>query len=119
MLRVGVDIVSIERIEAFIDRYQTRGLRKFLNESEIALAKNPQSIAGFWAAKEACSKALRCGIGKELTFCDILLSKDKKGAPLLRLVPEKLAYFKIQDLSLSISHDSGFAIAVVVASLQN
>ena len=119
MLCVGVDIVSIERIEMFCARFSKQGLKRFLNESEIALVKTPQSIAGFWAAKEACAKALKCGIGKELGFHDILLSKDSKGTPLLWLTPEKLDYFKVQDLSVSISHDAGFAIAVAVASLQN
>ncbi|MCI5968025.1 holo-ACP synthase [Helicobacter sp.] len=119
MLCVGVDIVSIGRMESFVKKYQTRGLERFLSESEIALAKTFQSIAGFWAAKEACAKALKCGIGKELGFHDILLSKSPKGAPLLRLTQEKLEYFKVQDLSLSISHDAGFAIAVVVVNLRN
>lgn len=119
MLCVGVDIISIKRIEMFVKRYQAQGLRRFLSEFEISLVKTPQSIAGFWAAKEACAKALKCGIGKELGFHDILLSKSNKGAPLLQLTSEKLAYFKVQDLSLSISHDAGFAIAVVAASMKN
>ncbi|MBX7490161.1 holo-ACP synthase [Helicobacter turcicus] len=119
MLCVGVDIVSIERIEAFAKRFKTRGLRRFLSDSEISLVKTPSNIAGFFAAKEACAKALKCGIGKELGFHDILLSKSTKGAPLLQLTSEKLDYFKVQDLSLSISHDGGFAIAVVAVSLQS
>ncbi|WP_299547234.1 holo-ACP synthase [uncultured Helicobacter sp.] len=119
MVCVGVDIVSIARIEAFVARYQTQGLKRFLSEFEISLVKTSQSIAGFWAAKEACAKALKCGIGKELGFHDILLSKSNKGAPLLQLTPKKRDFFKVQDLSLSISHDAGFAIAVVVVSLQN
>ncbi|TLD80298.1 holo-ACP synthase [Helicobacter sp. MIT 11-5569] len=119
MLCVGVDIISIERIEKFYAKFEKQGLRRFLRESEIALVKTPQSIAGFWAAKEACAKALKCGIGKELGFHDILLSKSPKGAPLMQLTAEKLTYFKVEDLSVSISHDIGFAIAVVAVSVQN
>ncbi len=66
MFDVGVDIVKIQRIESLLAKFGEKGLQKFLNYSEIQIAKNPQSLAGFWAAKEACAKALKCGIGKEL-----------------------------------------------------
>ena len=45
----------------------------------------------------------------------MIISKDKKGAPLLTLTKDKMKYFNLHSLSLSISHDSGFAIAVVAA----
>ena len=115
MFEVGVDLVSIARIEAFLQKFNHKGLARFLNSEEIKLAKTPQTIAGFWAAKEACSKALKCGISKELNFHDMIISKDKKGAPLLTLTKDKMKYFNLHSLSLSISHDSGFAIAVVAA----
>lgn len=119
MLCVGVDLIKIERIEEFVRKYQRRGLERFLNPLEISLGKNSQSIAGFWAAKEACAKALKCGIGKQLGFHDIVIAKGKNGAPLLQLTREKLVYFNVQDLSLSIAHDGGFAIAVVAISFKN
>ncbi len=113
MVCVGVDVVSIGRIESFCQKFGQKGLQRFLSATEIALARSAQSIAGFWAAKEACSKALGCGIGQELGFSDILISKTQKGAPFLTLTQEKLEYFCVESLSLSISHDCGFAIAVV------
>ena len=57
--------------------------------------------------------------GKELGFHDILLSKSPKGAPILNLTQEKLDYFNVESLSLSITHDGGFAVAVVGISLEN
>ena len=119
MVCVGVDIVSINRIESLCKKFGKSALERFLNESEIALVKTPQNVAGFWAAKEACAKALQCGIGKELGFHDILLSKSPKGAPILNLTQEKLDYFNVESLSLSITHDGGFAVAVVGISLEN
>lgn len=119
MFEVGVDIVKIKRIESLLAKFGNKGMERFLSESEIEIAKNPQSLAGFWAAKEACAKALKCGIGKELGFHDMWILKDKKDAPMLHLSAEKLAYFKIHSLSLSISHDGGFAIAVVAVSFKN
>lgn len=118
MVCVGVDIVSIKRMESLCTKFGERALKRFLSESEIVLAKTPQSVAGFWAAKEACAKALKCGIGKELGFHDILVSKSSKGAPVLNLTKEKLDYFNVESLSLSIAHDGGFAIAVVGISLE-
>ena len=118
MVCVGVDIVSIKRMESLCAKFGERALKRFLNESEIVLAKTPQSVAGFWAAKEACAKALKCGIGKELGFHDILVSKSSKGAPVLNLTKEKLDYFNVDSLSLSIAHDGGFPIAVVGISLE-
>ena len=119
MFDVGVDIVKIQRIESLLAKFGEKGLQKFLNYSEIQIAKNPQSLAGFWAAKEACAKALKCGIGKELGFHDIWISKNQKGAQLLTLSNEKMDYFNLHSLSLSLSHDGGFAIAVVAVSFKN
>jgi holo-[acyl-carrier protein] synthase len=72
------------------------------------------SIAGYWAAKEAVSKALGCGIGAELAFHDIYISKDHRGSPSFRLSEERRKHFRLTESSLSISHDGGFAIAAVV-----
>ncbi len=119
MIEVGVDIVKIARIESLWERFGSKGITRFLNDSEINIAKSPQTLAGFWAAKEACAKALKCGIGKELRFHDMWISKDKKGAPSLHLCAEKWNYFQLHSLSLSIAHDGGFAIAVVAVSLKN
>ena len=75
---IGIDIVSIDRIAAAKSRHGDLFLRRFLNNSEIELAKNSATIAGFWAAKEAISKALGCGIGAEFGFSDVTIYKDNK-----------------------------------------
>ncbi|SMC09839.1 holo-ACP synthase [Nitratiruptor tergarcus] len=108
---IGIDIVAIKRIENFIEKHGNKGLERFLLPSEISIAKKPQTVAGFWAAKEAIAKALRCGIGSELSFKDIEIYKELTGAPAFRLLHGKEEKFEIIDSSLSISHDGGFAIA--------
>ncbi|PZT48691.1 holo-ACP synthase [Helicobacter valdiviensis] len=115
MIDIGVDIVAISRIASYVEKFGEKGLLKFLLPSEIGIANKIETIAGFWAAKEACAKALRCGIGKELSFKDMQISKDNANAPFLILSKEKQEYFQISSLSLSITHDGGFAIAVVVS----
>ena len=112
-MKLGTDIIKIDRIEKSLDKFGEKFKTKFLNESEIKILKKTQSIAGFWAAKEAISKALGCGIGAELSFHDIIISKNKKGAPSFTLSKEAQNRHNIKSSSLSISHDGGFAIAVV------
>jgi holo-[acyl-carrier protein] synthase len=110
---IGIDLIKIERMKRLMERFGDHGLRKFLSEDEIALIKNPRNAAGFWAAKEACSKALGCGIGSECGFHDIILSKTQKGAPMIALSESVTERFGITSLSLSITHDGEYAIAVV------
>jgi holo-[acyl-carrier protein] synthase len=118
MLRIGTDIVAIGRIEASLQRFGERFLRRYLREEEGGPQTPPASLAGNWAAKEAVAKALGCGIGSDLAFHDILLSRDRRGAPFFTLSPEASRRFPIRQSSLSISHDGGFAIAVVVIELE-
>lgn len=116
-VKVGTDIVKIERIKSSLERFGDKFLNNFLLPSELALAKNPASTAGLWAAKEAASKALGCGICAECGFSDIIVSKDSKGAPLLSFSQSVMKNFKVKDTSLSISHDGDFALAMVALVL--
>ncbi len=113
-IKVGTDIINIERIESSIDKFGDKFLERFLKSSEREAVKSIETIAGYWAAKEAVSKALGCGIGKELSFLDIEIKKNKRGAPYFLVASAKYA---IKSSSLSISHDGGFAIAVVAIVL--
>ena len=110
---IGVDIVTIARIEKMIDKFGEKALLKFLSVDEMQYVKKPTTAAGFWAAKEAASKALGTGIGSECGFYDIKLSKTEKGAPIITFSKDVLEKFQIRDSSVSITHDGGFAIAVV------
>jgi holo-[acyl-carrier protein] synthase len=111
---IGIDIVSIQRIEKLMEKFPQKALERFLNEEEIQLVKSPQTAAGFWAAKEATSKALGCGIGKTCGFHDIIISKTKKNAPKIKLAKKLKKKFNIKKISVSITHDGGFAVAAVI-----
>ncbi|MGW8169487.1 MAG: holo-ACP synthase [Sulfurovaceae bacterium] len=115
-MKIGTDIIAINRIEKALEKFGDTFKERFLCKDEIRLAKKTASIAGFWAAKEAISKAFGCGIGGELGFHDILISKNSKGAPYFKLSEKAALKFPYTNSSLSISHDGGFAIAVVVIS---
>jgi holo-[acyl-carrier protein] synthase len=117
MTRVGIDIVSISRIEKMVDKFGKKSLDRFLNESEQKIAKKTETIAGFWATKEAISKALKCGIGKDLSFLDITISKNNRGAPVAQLSDEVVEKFGIEDLDISITHDNKQAIACAIVAI--
>lgn len=110
---IGIDLIKTSRMERFIKRFGDKALQKFLSQNEINLIKNHKTAAGFWATKEACSKALGVGIGKECGFFDIAISKTKNGAPILTLSEKLMNDFNIKNTSVSITHDGEYAIAVV------
>lgn len=110
---IGIDLIKTSRMNRLIERFGDKALHKFLSNNEIKLIKNYKTASGFWAAKEACSKALGVGIGKECSFHDITIDKTQKGAPILKLSEKLLKNFNISDSSLSITHDGDYAIAVV------
>jgi holo-[acyl-carrier protein] synthase len=112
-MKIGTDIIQIARIEKLINKYDDKFKEKYLSKEEIDRTKTISSLAGLWAAKEAISKALGCGICSELTFHDIIITKDHRGAPYFLLSKDAQKAHHVIKSSLSISHDGGFAIAVV------
>lgn len=110
---IGIDLIKTSRMNRLIERFGEKGLRRFLSQDEIALVKSYKTAAGFWAAKEAFSKALGTGIGSECSFYDIKIYKSEKGAPRFAISENIIKKFKITDASLSITHDGEYAICVV------
>jgi holo-[acyl-carrier protein] synthase len=113
-IKIGTDIIAISRMQKSLEKYPYTFKERFLSHAEIQMATKIESIAGYWAAKEAIAKALGCGIGARLSFHDIILSKDSFGAPSFSLSPQAQQRHQIVDSALSISHDGGFAIAVSI-----
>jgi len=109
---IGIDIVEIKRIESLIEKFGEKALKRFLTPKEIALLSSASSYAGYWAAKEAFSKALGTGIGKECSFLDIEILKTPQGKPYFS--QKTIEKFNLKQADLSISHDGGFAIAAVI-----
>ncbi len=110
---IGIDLIKTSRMNRLIERFGDKALQKFLSADEILLIKNYKTAAGFWATKEACSKALGVGIGSECSFHDIIITKTLKGAPQISLSESITQKFNITDTSISITHDGEYAIAVV------
>ncbi|MBD3842064.1 MAG: holo-ACP synthase [Campylobacterales bacterium] len=111
---IGIDITQISRIEKMIEKFGQKALQRYLRPQELLLGKTSASYAGFWAAKEAASKAIGTGIGKECSFYDIKISKSPQGQPLIKYKKHIRKKYGIKKSHLSITHDNGVAIAVVV-----
>ncbi len=111
---IGIDITVISRIDKMYKKFGEKALKRFLSKKEITLVKRSDSYAGFWAAKEAASKAIGTGIGKNCSFHDIKITKLKTGQPQIKYKKKIRKKYNIHFSSLSITHDGGFAIAVVV-----
>ena len=118
ILRTGVDLIEIERVQEVVRRHGVRYLERIYTAAELAQAhQNPQYLAGRFAAKEAVAKALGTGIG-EVAWQEIEVLGDEQNAPVLNL--SGAARKRSDDLgliewSLSISHSMTHAVAFAVA----
>ncbi len=121
---IGTDIVEIERLSKAVERHGERFTGYILTDSELAEAKQRgdsiQFIAGRWAAKEAVSKALGCGLGGNCAWRDIEIIGNPNGAPQVTLSGAGLETMRkhgINKIFISISHERGHAIAMAVAEV--
>ena len=110
---IGIDIIKTARMKKLMQRFDEKALSRFLSSEEIALVKSYKTAAGFWAVKEAFSKAVGSGIGADCGFHDMKIYKTERGAPKLSLSKKLIQKFGVQSVTLSITHDGEYAIAVV------
>lgn len=115
---VGVDAVSVAEFEADIqgDRYV---LETMFTESEIAdCGGDHKRLAARFAAKEAALKAIGTGV-RGLEMRDIVTNTASDGRPSLllsRAAQDKAIESGLAAFECSLTHEEGFAIAVVTAS---
>jgi len=118
ILRTGVDLVEISRLENISELVRTRFLQRIFTTQELTeTGDNLASLAGRFAAKEAVAKALGCGIG-EVSWQEIEVHRSLGGEPHLELHGNARRRSDDQGLSLwsiSISHTQTHAVAVAVA----
>ncbi len=119
ILKTGIDIIEIHRIQTALDRHGERFLRRVFTDLELLECHGrAEALAVRFAAKEAASKALGTGIGP-IGWRDIETLHKWSGEPYLVLhgSAEELAQQSgLSEWSVSLSHSNENAIAVVVAS---
>lgn len=114
-MRVGVDLIEIERIRRALARPGFR--ERCFTEAERAYCdsrRNPaQSYAGRFAGKEAVGKALGCGV--RFTWQEIEIAGRPK--PAVRLSGRTAAWaekVKAGPIDLSMTHSKELAAAICV-----
>ncbi|WP_286929337.1 MULTISPECIES: holo-ACP synthase [Aeromicrobium] len=114
----GVDIVSVARIRAAVERSGPRFLQKYWTEDELAYcAGRPERLAARWAAKEAVMKVLEGGFDR-FDPLSIEVRRDVGGVPRLELAAaaaDRAREVGLASWSLSLSHEQEHAIAMVTA----
>jgi holo-[acyl-carrier protein] synthase len=112
VLGIGADVVDLGRFTAASRR--TPGfVARVLSPGEQS--DSPASMAARFAAKEALAKAL--GAPRGLRWHDAVVDTEPSGRPVFRVsgtVAEALAGIGARTVHLTLSHDAGIAVAMVV-----
>jgi holo-[acyl-carrier protein] synthase len=120
MLRTGVDLIEVERIEKAVAHYGDRFLERVFTSAELDYAAGrASSLAARFAAKEAVSKLLSVGIQHPdgVDWRDIEILSGERGDPTLRLHGRAAAMadaLGLSEIAVSLSHTREHAIAFAV-----
>jgi holo-[acyl-carrier protein] synthase len=118
---IGTDLAEVHRIRQSVERYGDRFLGRVYTAREVAYAMSKKNyaerLAGRFAAKEAGMKALGTGWRRGITWKDFEVVNEPGGRPTLSLsgVAADIARrMGVERVSLSITHTSALAMAVVI-----
>ena len=107
--RIGVDIAEVTRFKRFIKTPGHHFLKKVFSPEELSYAHTHAEpavhLTGFFAAKEAASKAL--GVVR-YPFIELEVRHDAEGAPEIWHKGKKIK------MSISITHTRSVAVAVAL-----
>ena len=95
IIGIGSDLIDIRRIEKSIERHGERFVGRVFTEIEQATSdrrkQRAASYAKRFAAKEACAKALGCGVAEGVFWRDIGVVNLPGGRPTMHLTGEAAA----------------------------
>jgi len=116
-LRVGVDLIEIERIRRALGRHESAFRERCFTDAERAYCdakpNPPQHYAGRFAAKEAVGKALGCGV--YFTWKEIeIRGRPKPGVHLSGRTAQYAERIGAGQIELSMTHSRELAAAVAV-----
>jgi holo-[acyl-carrier protein] synthase len=121
ILGTGVDLAEVARIQASIERYGERFIRRVFTERESAYSERKankyERYAARFAAKEAGMKAIGTGWSGGITWKDLEVTNLPSGRPTLTLhgvARDVAGRLGVQTIHLSLTHTSGQALAWVV-----
>jgi holo-[acyl-carrier protein] synthase len=115
-MKVGVDLIEIERIRRALERYPGFRARCF-TEAEQAYCDSrpnpPQHYAARFAGKEAVGKALGFGVARAFAWRDVEIQGRPKPSVHLSGRVARRAGAVVIDLSMTHSRELAAAVAVV------
>ena len=115
-MRIGVDLIEIERIRRALERYPDFGARCFTEEERAYCDSRPnpaQHYAGRFAAKEAVGKALGCGV--RFTWREIeIRGRPKPGVHLTGSTLRWAEHVGAGAIDVSMTHSRELAAAICV-----
>ena len=121
---IGTDIVEVERIRKLesLEKFADKILS--LNELEVFKSqideKQVTFLAKQFAAKEAVSKALGTGIGKDIRFNQIEILRNSDGKPYLNddgMITTIFNDLGITKTHVSLSDEKKYALAFVILEI--
>jgi len=121
-VKVGVDLIEIERVRRTLERYPGFKLRCF-TEEEIAYCDSrpnpPQHYAARFAGKEAVGKALGFGVAGRFAWRDVeIRGRPKPGVHLSGRVQQWAERIGAGPIDLSMTHSRELAAAIAVVADQ-
>jgi len=118
---IGTDLIEVKRIKSAIEN-NPRFLKKVYTDSEIKYCAGKSnscfiSYAERFVVKEAVSKSLKTGIGKNICFNEIEVANLHSGEPVINLYGMTKAYcdkLTIKDIKITLSGTEEHAIAFAI-----
>lgn len=107
MKGIGIDIVNVSRLsDKVADKILSkREMVEFKGYLKTNRERAMEFLGGRLASKEAYLKAIGVGIYSGIALTELSIYKDENGVPKFKNIPNAL---------LTVSHDAGVAVAVVV-----
>jgi len=118
---IGIDTVELVRIARVHAEYGEKFLNRILTDAEREYVRRwadpVPRIAGRFAAKEACMKALGTGWGAGIRWRDIEVRRGSAGAPEAHLsgrAAERLVELGATRVHCTITHSDVHAMAMII-----
>jgi holo-[acyl-carrier protein] synthase len=119
-MRVGVDLIEIERIEQALERYAGFRARCFTDaEREYCDSRGrpAQHYAARFAGKEAVGKALGLGVARAFAWREIeIAGRPKPSVSLSGRLLDRARRLGVDAVDLSMTHSKELAAAIAVVT---
>ena len=121
LLGIGIDVVEVERIGSSIDEFGDKFVKRIFTQTEIGYCSSQKRPAIHYAArfavKEAIAKAFGTGIGKEISWLDMEISRKPSGEPVVIMSGSGKTFaesLQVTDIKISLTHAEHYAAANAV-----